>query len=106
MAMTTYFNGNEYKTMSFINDEINEVFQEVREIHPNIYVKRYFFTDTTWYGKKTTRIRFSVYNKLDDGMEAQCLRVPSELLTYRELYAYFFGLINSKIKATIPNTNV
>ena len=96
MEVTTYFNEKDYERMSFIKDEINEVFQEVREIHPNIYVERYIFKDRKWWGKTKTIIRFSVFNRLDGGMEAQCLRVPSDLLTYRELYAYLFGALLSK----------
>lgn len=93
MAMTTFFDENQYKEMSFIKDEINEVFQEVRSIHPNIYVRRYIFKNKTWWGKSKTVIRFSVFNRLDNGVEAQCLLVPSELLSYRELYAYLFGTL-------------
>lgn len=100
MPVTTYFNENDYKRMSFIKDEINEIFQEVRNIHPNIYVERYIFKDRNWWGKTKTTIRFSVFNRLDRGMEAQCLRVPTELLTYRELYAYLFGSLNQQ---TIKN---
>ena len=93
MAVTTYFNKRDYERMSFIEDEINEVFQEVRDVHPNIYVERYIFKDKNWWGKKKTTIRFSVFNRLSGGMEAQCLRVPTDLLTYRELYAYLFGTL-------------
>ena len=84
MPVTTYFNENDYKRMSFIKDEINDVFQEVRRKYPNIYVERYVFKDRKWWGKTKTTVRFSVFNRLDEGMESQCLRVPSNFLLDRD----------------------
>ena len=96
MPITTFFSQGKFEHLEHLQDKsLNELYQEFRAVDPNIYVERMFFKKARFLVPDIIQIRYSVYKRLDYGCEVQCMRIPTENVTYRELMAYFFGVLNS-----------
>ena len=94
MGLYTWLNENEFKTYLVLSDDsLNEIYQEVRELFPQVYVQEKHFTKKSWLGKSNTHTEYSIYVKTDlDGSEVRCMNIASH--SKELLINFFFGLLN------------
>lgn len=109
MAITTWISEHEWTSMSSVQDkELNELFQEVREMYPGKFLIQSHRYDTrTWFDKLTsnwvrTGTIYTLYNMLNN-IDAQVINFPpSENNSFSintavhksYIMTYFFGLLS------------
>ncbi len=98
MGMYTYLSQNDFERYSTVDDkELNELFQEVRELMPDVYINFYKWEEKRWFRKPIERFYCSVYHRQDKGKiasmeEVRCLNL--NFTTLSNIDNYLYGLIN------------
>ena len=97
MAATTFLTDYDRQKFSSVKDEdLNELFQEIRELFPQYYIAEHSFMKKhpLWKSKETTM--YTLY--IDFGGEAQIFSFPSTGISLTSnkamITTYFYGLIN------------
>lgn len=92
--MYTWIEDNELKSYLVLSDKsLNEVYQEVRQIFPQVYVNEKHFTSSNWLGKKKSKTEYVVYVRTT--MDDNEVRIMNMSFTNRELVVNFlYGLLN------------
>jgi len=103
MAICTYLHDYEFSDFQKVEDkELNELFQEVRELIPDtFFVQQHKVISKKWLKKPTTTVYYSLY-KLLSKPEVQEINFfvdnsdssINTVITKGMLMAYFFGVIS------------
>lgn len=115
MGMYTWLSKDELKKFSKVtNADLNELFQEVRELMPDVYIQEISLVDYSWLGlKKRQNIVYYIYSACsshddqDSSIEVHVLNLKTSDLHY--VFNYLCGLINgyrSHICKQINSTTV
>ena len=81
MPATTYLNDHERERFSSVkNEELNELFQEIRELFPNYYLNEVRSVTKRFLRKPKETITYTLY--IDFGGEAQIFSFPASGLSY------------------------
>ena len=99
MAAYTWFSKDELERMSKVSDkELNEVFQEVREVMPNIYISERVSTYKPFLRKEISKTTYSIYHLTADILsDKECLEVRYLALNTTSeplVFNYLCGLLN------------
>lgn len=94
MGMYTWLNEGEFDVYSKLTDKgVNEVYQEVREIFPKVYVREQIVVNKKWFGKSEETVNYTVYVRTSNNDSE--VRVMNMAYSNRELLMNFlFGLLN------------
>ena len=94
MGMYTWLFEEDFGRYSRLSDpEMDETYQEVREIFPKLYVSETTWTSKRWFSKPETITQYTAYiRQRDHDSEVRILNMP---LNSKELLMNFlFGLLN------------
>lgn len=93
MGMYTWMSKGDFAKYSKLSDnELNEVFQEVREIFPQLYISERKITTKGWF-KTTTSTTYGLYTRVrKNGAEVKCLNITSSNKDY--VLNFLFGVLN------------
>lgn len=98
MGIYTYLNREDFERCSKVKDEeLNEIFQEVREIMPNLYIHENVWITHRWFRKPLETFYYAVYHRLDKrdiaGIE-EVHKLNLNFSTRPHVYNYLCGMIN------------
>lgn len=90
--MYTWLSDSEFELYSKVsNKELNEVFQEVREVMPGIFISERTETNKRLFKKLETKTFYSVYH-LSGKPEVRCINL--NFTSESHVFNYLCGLIN------------
>jgi hypothetical protein len=97
MGMYTWLNKNDIENYSKVSDKVlNEVFQDVRELMPTIYISERIHERKPFLGKKVVNTTYSIYHLVDkvitEYSEVRCMNL--NLSNNDLVFNYLCGLIN------------
>ena len=106
MPATTYLTDYDREKFASVEDrELNELFQEIRQLFPNYYLNEFYFKEQRLLRMPRKIVHYSLY--IDFGCEAQIFSFPASGLSYMTnkliVITYFFGLINGYEKGKKEN---
>jgi len=97
MGMYTWLDECQQQAYSKVSDkELNELFQEVREVMPHVFISENIYVRKPLFGKKETIVNYSVYHLSDKQLTSfsefrfMNLNFSSNAL----LFNYLCGLLN------------
>lgn len=94
MGMYTWLNDNEFEIYKKLSDDaLNEVYQEVRNIFPRVFINERKFVKKKWLGKEEVKFEYTVYVRTSSNDNE--VRVMNMSFSDRELVMNFlYGLLN------------
>jgi len=92
MGMYTWLSDSEFELYSKLsNKELNEVFQEVRELMPDVFISERTEVTKRWFSENEIKTFYSVYH-LSGRPEVRCINL--NFSTASHVYNYLCGLVN------------
>lgn len=97
MGAYTWVSKQELERYSVLsNKDLNECFQEVRELMPHVYISERITESKSFFGKKTVNTTYSIYHlvgdKVTEHSEVRCLNL--NCTTAPHVFNYLCGLLN------------
>lgn len=98
MPVTAYYSKTELESFKFVkNADLNELYQEVRELFPNHYLKEMEFSEPKKLLKQQ-QYKTKYMLLIDMGGESQMFNFPSDSFNFcvdiQIIMTYFYGLLN------------
>jgi len=102
MGMYTWLSESEFESYSKLsNKELNEVFQEVRELMPDVFISERIEVEKRWFSEDKVTTYYNIYT-ISKRPEVRCLNLNTS--TPSHVFNYLCGLLNgynAKNKTTV-----